>query len=232
MSSNPASLVAFADGIWICAAPVRFLGLRLTSTMTVLRLSDGGLLLTSPVAMTPERRLAVEALGRVAHLYAPNLFHHRWLGEWSAAFPTARVHAPRGLEKKVPGLRIDRFHGEGPDPALADTVQEIPIAGFRVLETALVHSPARTAIVADLVHNVGRPTHTWTRLYTQAMGFHDRIALSRVLRWTAFPDRKAARGSIDDLLARPFDRLIVGHGAPLLAGGHEALAKAYAWLRR
>src|SRR3954468_16452764 len=77
MSSNPASLVAFADGIWICAAPVRFLGLRLTSTMTVLRLSDGGLLLTSPVAMTPERRLAVEALGRVAHLYAPNLFHHR-----------------------------------------------------------------------------------------------------------------------------------------------------------
>ncbi|QRN95428.1 hypothetical protein JRI60_41225 [Archangium violaceum] len=40
------------------------LGMQLTSTMTVIRLGDGSLLLHSPVAMTPERRAAVEALGR------------------------------------------------------------------------------------------------------------------------------------------------------------------------
>ena len=62
------------------------------------------------------------------------------------------------------------------------------------------------------------------------MGFYDRVALSRVLRWTAFSDRAAARRSLDDLLARPFDRIVVGHGTPIDAGGRDALAGAYAWL--
>jgi hypothetical protein len=63
------------------------------------------------------------------------------------------------------------------------------------------------------------------------MGFYDRVALSRVIRWTGFTDRRATRRSVDAVLALPFDRLVVGHGAPLESGGKEALAAAYAWLR-
>jgi hypothetical protein len=222
-------LISLADGVWTSTAPVSFIGLRLTTNMTVLRLSGGDLLVVSPIALTPGRRAAVQALGRVAHLYAPNLFHHRWIGEWSAAFPQARVHAPAGLARKQPGLRIDRPHGAAPEPAFAGLVDEVPIAGFRVDETALVYRPARTAVVADLVHNIGRPTHGWTVAYTKAMGFYDRIALSRMIRWTGFRDRRAARRSLDDLLSRDIERLIVGHGAPV-SGAKEALAAAYAWL--
>jgi hypothetical protein len=65
-------LTSFAEGVWIDTAPVRIIGMRLTATMAVLRLGDGGLLLYSPIAMSPERRAAVEALGPVAHLYAPS----------------------------------------------------------------------------------------------------------------------------------------------------------------
>jgi len=224
------TLVGFADGVWLCAAPVRFLGLRLTSTMTVLRLSDGGLLVFSPVALTPERRAAVEGLGRVDHLYAPNLFHHRWLGEWAQAFPAARVHAPAKLRQKRRDLRIDRLHGAAPEAAFSGFVDEIAIQGFRLGETVLLYRPEQTLVVADLIHNVGRPAHAWTATYTRLMGFHDRIALSRVLRWTAFSDRGAARRSIDDVLGRSFYRLVVGHGQPLSAGGHDAVAAAYRWL--
>jgi len=62
------------------------------------------------------------------------------------------------------------------------------------------------------------------------MGFYDRIALSRMIRWTGFRDRRAARRSLDGLLARDIDRLIVGHGAPVAGGAKEALASAYLWL--
>ena len=62
------------------------------------------------------------------------------------------------------------------------------------------------------------------------MGFYDRVALSRMIRWAAFSDRAAARRSLDEVLAQPFDRLIVGHGAPLAAGGRDALAAAFSWL--
>lgn len=225
-------LAAFADGVWIDSEPVRFLGMRLTTTMTVLRLSDGSLLLYSPVAMTPNRRDAVETLGPVAHLYAPNLFHHLWIGEWATAFPSARLHAPAGLAKKRRDLRIDRVHGSAPDPAFAGVLDEVRIEGFRLEESAIVHRPSRTLIVADLVHNVGCPQDGWTKFYARTMGFYDRVALSRVIRWTAFPDRAAARRCLDELLAFPFEGLIMGHGKPVTAIAREALAAAYAWLPR
>lgn len=225
------SLTSLAEGVWVSIAPVRFLGMRLTATMTVIRLADGGLLLHSPVAMTPERRAAVEALGAVAHLYSPNTFHHLRIGDWAAAFPSAKLHAPPGLAKKRPDLRIDRVHHAAPEPAFAGAVEEHRIDGFRLEETALFHRPSRTLVVADLVHNVGRPTHAWTRAYTKAMGFYDRVALSRAIRWTAFPDRAAARRSVDALLALPFERLVVGHGTPIAARANEAFAAATAWLR-
>jgi hypothetical protein len=224
-----AALTSFGDGIWLLSDPVRILGMPLTATMTVLRLGDGSLLLYSPVALTPERRAALEALGPVAHLYAPNIYHHRWIGDWVAAFPSARLHAPAGLSKKRPELRIDRPHG-APEPAFAGVVDELPIDGFRLEESVLFYRPARTLIVADLVHNIGRPPHRWTQLYTRTMGFYDRVALSRMIRWAGFSDRAAARRSVDALLTCSFERLVVGHGTPLATGAREAVAAAYRWL--
>ena len=77
---------------------------------------------------------------------------------------------------------------------------------------------------------LGRPTHWWTVWYATLMGFYDRVAISRMIRWTAFTDHAAARRSLDELLALPFDRLVVGHGAPLTSGAREALIRAYGWL--
>jgi hypothetical protein len=230
MAAATGGLAPVAEGVWIDAAPVRIVGMPLASTMTVLRLGDGSLLLCSPVAMTPERRAAVEALGPVGHLYAPNLLHHLWIGEWSARYPSARVHAPAGLSRKRPDLRIDRTHGAAPEPAFAGVLDEVRIGGFRLAESVLVHRPGGTLIVADLVHNIGRPPHPWTRLYAGTMGFYGRVALSRMIRWAGVSDRAALRRTLDDLLALPFDRLVVGHGSPLASGAKEALAAAYAWL--
>jgi hypothetical protein len=224
------TLIPLAEGVWLDTEPVSFLGLRLSTTMAVLRLADRSLLLFSPVAMTSARRSAVEALGSVAHLYAPNTFHHLWIGDWAAAFPSARVHAPAGLAKKRPDLRVDRVQGTATEPAFAGVVDELHLDGFRLDETDLFHRPSRTLVVADLVHNVGRPQYRWTEIYTRAMGFYDRVALSRMLRWAAFSDRRATRRSVDAILALPFERLVVGHGAPLATHAREAVAAAYAWL--
>lgn len=222
-------LTALCDGVWVECGPVRFLGLRLTATMTVLRIGDGALLVHSPLPLTDARKAAVCALGLVTHLYAPNTFHHQWLGEWIGAFPAALTHAPQELATKRPDLRIDRFHDQA-DAQPIDGLDEIPVRGFRLRETALVHRASGTAVVTDLVHNIGRPDHTWTRLYTKTMGFYDQVALSRMLRWTAFDDRGAARASVDALLDSPFDKLVVGHGAPIETDARNVLAAATWWL--
>ncbi|HEY2515715.1 MAG TPA: hypothetical protein VGI39_32825 [Polyangiaceae bacterium] len=149
------------EGVWHDTAPVRIVGMKLTTTMTVLDL--GG-------------------------------FHDR---------------------ERAP---------------FADAVVEVPLEGFRLVETVLVHRPSSTVVVADLVHNVGRPPGVWERTYTKMMGFYDRVALSGALRWTAFSNRAAARRSVDALLGHSFERVVVGHGRPIAAGAHAALEGAMAWL--
>jgi len=229
MTPAPSSLRPIAEGVWIAMGPAHILGMRLTATMTLLRLADHSLLVHSPIALDDTLKQQVDALGPLAHVYCPNLFHHLHAGSWLEAFPSACVHAPKGLAKKRPDLRIDSVHG-APDTAFDGTIEEIAIEGFRVRETALLHRPSATLVVADLVHNVGRPEGAWAKTYTRAMGFYDRVALSKMIRWTAFSDKRAARRSIDRILSLPFDRLIVGHGEPLNTGGKAALADAFHWL--
>jgi hypothetical protein len=223
-------MTPIADGVWMESGPVRFLGLSMTSNMTVLRLGSGGLLLHSPVPLTPERRAAVEALGPVTHLYAPNTYHHLRIGDWAGAFPAARLHAPSLLARKRRDLKIDRAHDRDPEPAFAGVLEELAVDGFRLQESVLFHRPSRTLVVADLVQNVGRPTHVWTKLYTRSMGFYDRVAVSRLIRWAAFSNRRDARRSVEAILALPFDRIVLGHGRPLVEGARDALAAAYRWL--
>ena len=227
-------LIAVADGIWIAQAPVRIVGTQLCSTMTVIQLRPGEVLLHSPIPVSDALRAEVTAHGEVTHLFAPNTFHAMSLGAWQAAFPEAKVHAPEGLLKKRPGLRIDRYHGPSaaePELAFSD-IDEIRIEGFRLEETAIIHRPTGTLVVADLVHNIGEPTHPWTKMYCRMMGFYGQVALSRAIRWSAFKNRKTARRSIDAILDRPLERIVVGHGAPVTDNASESLRTAFAWLHR
>lgn len=218
------------DGIWTTTAPVRIVGMALSSTMTVIRLADGSLLAHSPVPLGGALRRSVDALGPLAHVYAPNTFHHLHAGAWTEAYPDALLHAPAGLARKRRDLRIGRPIGQPLPPSLAAELDEIPIDGFRLEEAALFHRPSGTLVVTDLFHNIGRPPGLWTRLYTSAMGFYDRIALSRVIRSTGFTDRAAARASVERLLALPVRRIVVGHGDPIVADADAALRAGVGWL--
>jgi len=223
-------LAQITDGVWTDTHPVRIVGMPLSATMTVLRLPDGDLIVHSPVALTEQRRSEVEALGTVRYLLAPNLFHHQWLLEWATAFTGAELCVPPGLPKKREDLPAERVRTLTPGTALSDSIELVPIDGCRLGEIALWYRPARVLVVADLVHNIGRPEGAWTRFYTKTMGFYDRVTQSRVLRWTAYSDTALARRSVDRLLERDFDKLIVGHGAPVLTGAKEALAAGLSWL--
>ncbi len=228
--TTPRPMESVADGVWVDEGPVSIVGMPLTSTMTVLRLTGGELLLSSPLPLTEDRRAAVEGLGEVAHLYAPNTFHHMWLGEWAEAYPSALVHGPAALGDKRADLAIARAPDAPGASPFDDAIAEIHIDGFRMEETVLVHQPSKTLVVTDLFHNIGTPPERWTKIYASAMGFYGRVALSRMLRWTAFRDRGAARRSVDAILAQPFERVVVGHGAPILRDAKSAVTEATRWL--
>jgi hypothetical protein len=217
-------LVERAPSLWTADAPLSFLGLRVGTRMTVVKLADGTLLVHSPIALTPELRAEVDALGDVAHIVAPTTYHHLFAGPWKQAYPRARLAGSKGLQKKRSDLRFD---GE---VAAMPGLELVRIDGSMLEETVLVHPATRTIITSDITENFDQPVdHLPTRLYLKAMGTYGKIGWPKVLRM-AYRDRKAARRSVDRLLEHEFDRVILAHGNPIETGGKPAIRSTFEFL--
>jgi hypothetical protein len=198
--------------------------------MTVVRLGGGELLLHSPIGLTEERRKSVDALGPLAHIVAPNTFHHVYAGAWANAYPGATVHAPAELKKKRPDLRIDRVLSDPTPKEWQPVLDPVSIDGTLLHETVFVHPASRTLISSDLVENQQNVDHFGTRLYLKLSSAYQRVAWPTPLR-IAYRDRKAARRSLDGLLEHAFDRAIVAHGDVIEGDAKRSIAAALDFVR-
>jgi hypothetical protein len=161
---------------------------------------------------------------------APNRLHHLHAGEVAAAYPGARLWVAPGLERKRPDLAIAGVLGdEAPEPWRGQ-IDQVFFAG-RPYENEVVfaHRASRTLLVCDTVFHFGPEAHPLTRLLMRLIRSYGRFGPSR-LDWLLIRDRRAARASLERILALDFDRVVVAHGAVLERGGREALRAGYAWL--
>src|SRR5688500_4239258 len=105
-------LTRWADDVWTDSRPMRFFGVETGTRMTIVRLSGGGLFVVSPVALDASTKAEVDALGTVAAVVAPSLFHHLSVGAWMEAYPRATFAACPGLEWKRPDLPFSNVLGD------------------------------------------------------------------------------------------------------------------------
>jgi hypothetical protein len=223
-------LKPLSDELFVLEVPFRAMGLSLGGRMSVIRLPEGGLWVHSPVRLEPETRRAVEALGPVRFLVAPNLMHHLALGEWAAAYPDARVLAPQGLRQKRPELRIDVVLSDVVDVGQQPTVDLMGTHGIpRLEEFVFLHRPSRSLLLTDLAFNIHHAPSWWTRTYLRLCGAYGRLAPTAVIQLLV-RDRSALRASMDRVLGWDFDRVVPCHGEVLEHGGREALREAFSWL--
>ena len=220
-----------APDLWVAERPQSFLGLPVGTRMTVVRLSGGRLLLHSPVALDPALREALDALGRVCFVVAPNRVHHLHAGDVAKHYPEARLWLAPGLERKRPDLAFEALLS---DEAPAEWRGEVDQVFFRSRpyehEVAFFHRASHTLVLCDLAFNFG-PSAAWpTRLLMRAIRSYGRLAPSK-LDPLLIRDRRAARESLERILALDFDRIVVAHGDVLERGGHAILSAGYAWLR-
>lgn len=216
--------------LWIADQPLRFLGLELGARMTIVRLSTGALLLHSPIQPSPALVSAVEALGPVAAIIAPNRFHHLFAGAWQAGRPDVPLFAAPGLETKRPDLPIAGPLGDRPEPIWQDDLDQVPIRGLPLLnEVVFFHRATRTLIASDLAFHIGPGHPLATRLFIRITGTEGGLAPTLFERLLV-RDRRSARESLRRVLEWPFERVVVAHGTVLESGGRAALARGYAWL--
>jgi len=218
-----------APDLWSIPSPQTFLGWQLRTRATIVRLQAGDLWVHSPVPLSDDLRAAVSELGEVRWIVAPTNFHHLYVAEWLAAWPGAALFGAPGLLRKRRDLTLAGvLDGSCPLP-FADELDTVHhVAHNRVLgETTFVHRASRTAISTDLVENLDPPEDWWTKQYRWIAAVPwNVVTVSRPLKLTW-----SGRSSIDALLAKDFDRLVLAHGNVIETGGAEALEGAFAWLR-
>jgi hypothetical protein len=95
----------FGEEIWTAGgSTVSIAGFDYPTRVIVIRLSDGALFIWSPTALSPDLQTAVDGLGSVRHIVAPNTLHHLFIAEWHKAYPEATIHAAPDLRAKHPDL--------------------------------------------------------------------------------------------------------------------------------
>ena len=197
--------------------------------MTVVRLPAGELLLHSPVRATPELVREVCRVGEVAHLIAPNRFHHLFVAEWKREFPEASIHVAPGVEKKRPDLSISGLLSDQPDAGWAGSLDQVLLRGVpKTNETAFFHRTSGTLIGTDLAFNVGPSSPPLTRAAFRCLGCYGRLSPS-IFERLLTSDKQAFGRSLDRVMDWPFDRVVVAHGEVTETGGREELERGYAW---
>ena len=222
-------LEQIAENIWAASAPHSFVGLHVGTRMTVMRLSSGAVLLHSPIALSAGLRSAIDAIGPVQHIVCPNLFHHMYAGAAVAAYPKALLHGPKKLHKKRSDLHFDAVLSDTPHADWQQDLLPITIAGSLLNETVLFHVPSKTLITSDLVENFKTHPHWLTRSYLKLNGMLGNITWPPVMR-VVYLNRKAARASVERILALPFERVVIAHGDIISENAREALREGLKWV--
>lgn len=221
-------LEPIAPGVWAAPMAHVYMGLHIGTRMTVVRLSDGSLLLYSPIRLDDALKAEVDALGPVSHIVAPSRFHHVYFGEVASAYPDAKKHGAEGLEKKRKDLSFDSVLGES-DADWANDLQSRKVDGCAIGETVLFHPASRTLITSDFLQNFDSSDHWATRQYLKLAGIHRRTNVSVPVRIT-YRDRRASRRAVDEIIEWAPEQITLAHGRPIQSDGEQAIRVAYQWL--
>ncbi|WP_417676271.1 DUF4336 domain-containing protein [Pseudodonghicola sp.] len=226
-------LAPLGPDIWLADGPtVAVLGFCYPTRMAVIRLGSGGLMIWSPVALDPDLRAELLALGPVAHIVAPNALHHLSVLQWHQAFPQAQLHAAPGLPAKRRDIPFDRTLGEAPDPAWAGDVDQVLIRGNLITtEAVFFHRASGTVLFTDLLQGFPPDWFSgWRRAVVRLDGMVGaEPAVPRKFR-LAFQDRKIARAGVARVLDWPAQRLVMAHGPVVTEDVAGLLARAFRWL--
>jgi hypothetical protein len=223
-------LRSLAENLWVVERAQTFYGLPVGTRMTVIRLGGGRLLLHSPVALDANLRSDLDALGPVSFAVAPNRVHHLYAGEVAKVYPGARLWVAPGLERKRPDLVYEAVLGDEAPEEWRGEVDQVFFRGRPYEnEVTFFHRASRTLLLCDLAFNFGPRSAAPTRLLMKLMRSYGRLAPSK-LDPLLIRDRRAARESLERILAWDFDRIVVAHGDVLESGGHEVLRQGYSWL--
>jgi hypothetical protein len=231
---QPINLLApVAPDVWVVDGPaIRFHGMPFTTRMTVVRL-EGGLWIHSPIEPDPALAAAIDVLGPVRYLIAPNSLHYWWIPDWKTAYPAAEVWAVPGAKDRAKrALPVDRTLSRD-IPRWADAIDHTIVEGRLFTEAVFCHRATGTAMLADLIENFepARLRSRTMRAMVKLAGCADPDGKAPIdMRWSFAGKHAKLREAVDYMVAWDPTRVVLAHGRWYDHDGRAELERAFRWV--
>lgn len=204
-------------------------GMPLKRVMTVVKRSDGTLLVHNAMALEPAAMAELEAWGKVRYLIVPNGWHRLDARVFQERYPEASVYCPSGSRKKVEDVvAVKGTYEELPaDSAVAVNMLDGVggIEGFMLVKSADGSTLVLNDILFDMPHGDGLHGFIFKHLTKSSGPLH----MTRIARTMMVKDRAAVRAHLERLAETPsLRRIIVSHHRTVSENAAEALKAAAA----
>jgi hypothetical protein len=198
--------------------------------MVIVRLASGELWIHSPIAPDAALFGAVDALGPVRYVIAPNSLHYWYMADWLARYPAAASFAVGDLKTKAKrAFRIDTVLDDGAVPPWADEIDWLLIAGSVVDEAVFHVRAARLLIVTDLIENF-EPARVRSRLLRWLIKIAGANGSTPSdLRMTFRGNRREVGRRVRRMLDWHPERVVMAHGKPYAGEVEAELQRAFRW---
>jgi len=205
------------ENIWVHDDVMSLAGKLLELRMTIVKLSNGGLWVHSPTALSPELIEEIKTLGSVSFIVGASNGHNIWLREWQDAFPDAALYVSGGIPKK---LKLTNYQvlSESHDSIWAEDLDREFMLGVPLFnESVFFHKSTKSLIVTDLIQNYpderppGFPGFV-TKYLFEPIGFKGTCVAPPLKMGFMIKDKQNFALFIERVLDWDFERIIVTHG--------------------
>jgi hypothetical protein len=151
--------------IWDHEMPIRFGGIPLWHRMTVIRLTNGGLVVHSPTRLDLASQEEFQKLGQIVAIIAPSWWHDLYLREYLSAYPDARLYGAPTLVRWNQTLPFAEVLDDSSPPLWTDEIDQVHVLGIGLFldEIVFYHRRSRSLIVADFLFNLSEKDAWITR---------------------------------------------------------------------
>lgn len=227
-----------AEGVWIVdAMPIRAMNVMVVPLrMTIVKLTDGDLLIYSPTHYRETLRAAIEKLGPIRQLVAPSTGHWMFIKEWQEKCPDAKSWAvPELANRKAvreAGIRFDALLGSQPPEEWAGEIEHVMFRGPGYGEVDMLHKASGSLVVADTLLEVRAATlPPLSRAMALAAGICKPLGRAPLqLRTLLSLNREANAAAARRMIALAPQRVIPAHGDIIEDDVAEHLRHSLDWL--
>lgn len=231
-----------ADNIWIADGNIVYMSMGIvkipfSTRMTVIRLPDGGLWCHSPIEPNNDLLAQINSLGEVKHLVSPNYIHYVHIAEWKRIYPRATCWASPNVRERAAAQNVtvifDRDLSDEAPPEWSGVINQHIFKGSRIMqEVVFFHHDSKTLVLTDLIENFEiDKMGFFQRWLTKLAGNADPDGKAPIDMRLTFSDRKAARNSLDYILAWQPEKIILAHGRCYFENADKELKRAFRWLK-